>query len=175
MRIKRREMGFILGGGLLVLLLFYYLIAISPALSRQEALERATASKVQDLADMMTLKARWEEFKRRRGEAEELLARRGRDFTLLSFLEGVSRKVGVQDKIQYMKPLGTLEESSGMKVVGMEIKLEGIGVEQMVKFLHEIEFSDMLLGIKKIKIQTLEKGEEHSLRVTLQVDTITTA
>lgn len=175
MRINRREIGLILGGGLLLILLFYGLFVVSPALSKQESLEKAIASKERDLDEMMTLKARWEAFKRMQGEAREALARRGGGFTLLSFLEGVSRKVGIQDKIQYMKPLDSLEESEGMKVVGMEIKLEGIGVDQVVKFLYEIEFSSRLLGIKKIKVQTLDRGEVHSLRVTLQVDTVTTA
>jgi hypothetical protein len=173
MRLKRRDIAIIQAGAAVLGLLLFYLFLVSPALSRRESLERSIAAKEKDLREMTALRARWEEFERLQGEAEKLLAGRGDNFTLLSFLEGVSRKVGIQDKIQYMKPLGSLEETGGMSLVGMEINLEGIGVDQVVAFLYEIEFSGMLLGIKRIKVQTLQRGQEQALRVTLQVDTVT--
>jgi len=174
MRLNSRDRAIVQSCALGLMLMLFFHFVVSPALSKQESLERSIAAKDIDLKEMMALKASWEEFQRKQLQAEQMLSQRGNSFTLLSFLEGVSRKVGIQDKIQYMKPLGSMEESPGMKLVGMEINLEGIGVEQVVNFLHEIEYSGMLLSIRKIKIQTLKRGDDDSLRVTLQVDTITT-
>lgn len=175
MRINRREMVLLTLGGAVIFALFYYLFVVSPALSKQESVEKSIAKKEQALAEMMALKVKWDGFKRNQGESQKTLSQRGEKFTLLSFLEGISRKAGIHGKIQYMKPLPSAEASEGMKLVGMEIKLDGIGIDQLVNFLYEIEFSDKLLSIKRIKVQTFSKGEEQSLRVTLQVDTYTAA
>ncbi len=171
MRINRRELTLILAGGIIVLSVFYYLFIVSPALARQKVLTKYIAKKESDLAAMRGLKTKWDAFKSDRGEAEKSLTNRGKKFTLLSFLEGISREVGINQNIQYMKPLSASEKSENLRAAGMEMKLEGIDMSQLVNFLYKLEYSGNLLKIKRTKIQKLSKGNTQTLRVTMQIFT----
>lgn len=171
MRLNRREMAFAAFGGILVVVLLYYLFVISPAVARQNSLIAYIEKKEADLAGMIELRDKWERFKTNRQKAEKVLAQRGKKFTLLSFLEGVSREVGIDNKIQYMKPLTFREEEGALKPVGIEMNLDGINTQQLVRLLHKIEYSEKLLNIKLIKILRINRGKEKLVKVTLQVNT----
>lgn len=166
-------MSFLLLGAILIFSVLFYLFVVSPALARQKVLEKYIGKQESELAKMTELSLKWDRFKANRVNAEKTLTRRGKKFTLLSFLEGVSRNLGIHDKIQYMKPLSSPEASRSLKQLGMEIKLDGINITQLVKFLYELEHSGKLLHIKRIKIQRTSQGEARSLRITLQVNTYT--
>ena len=171
MIIKRREMSFLLLGGFIVIASIYYLFILSPALTGQKKLDKYIVKKEADLARMVQLNEKWEQFNRNKVEAEKIFSSKGKNFTLLSFLEGISREVGIQKKIVYMKPLSSPGEPGASKSLGMEVKLEGINVSDLVNFLYKLEYSDKLIHIKSIRIQKVTKGETPSLRVTLQANT----
>ena len=164
-------MAFAVLGGVLVVVLLYYLFVISPAIARQESLVSYIEKKEADLAGMIELRNKWQMFKSNRQKAEKILAQRGEKFTLLSFLEGVSREVGIDNKIQYMKPVTFREEEAALKPVGIEMNLDGINTQQLVGLLYKIEYSEKLLNIKLIKILRVNRGKENLVKVTLQVNT----
>jgi len=164
-------MGFLIIGVILIPALIYYLFIVSPALSRQKSLESSILKKEGDLAKIQELSTEWERFKSEKVEAEKTLGQREKNFKLLSFLEALSREVGIQNKIQYIKPRSSSEEPGSLKTEGMEIKLEGIEIPQLVHFLYKIEYSGKLLDSKRIKVQKLSKETGGALRVILQVDT----
>jgi hypothetical protein len=171
MKLNRREMAFAIFGGIFVLVLLYYLFIISPAIARQNSLIAYIEKKEADLIGMIELKDKWERFKANRMKAEKILSQRGDRFTLLSFLEGVSREVGIDNKIQYMKPLTFREGEGALKPVGIEMNLDGINTKQLVSLLHKIEYSEKLLNIRLIKILRVSRGKVNLLKVTLQVNT----
>ena len=171
MRINRREMVFALLGGIFVIALLYYLIFLAPAISRQASLIGYIEKKEVDLAAMTELKDKWERFKANKFKAEKILAQRGKKFTLLSFLEGVSREAGINDRLQYMKPIVFHEDFGSLKPEGIEIKLDSINSRQLLALLYKIECSEKLLNIKRIKIQRFTKDMARLLKVTLQVNT----
>jgi len=173
MRINPREKAFISLGGIFVFALLYYLLILSPTLSREKSFIRYIGKKEKDLAKMVELSRRWDRFIHRQALAEKILTRRGEKFTLLSFLEGISREVGISKRIQYMKPLSFPEDSGPLKPEGMEIKLDNIDIKQLINFLHKIEYSEKLLNIKRIKIRRSVRGKAQSLKVTVQVSTYT--
>lgn len=172
MRINRREKIMLAAGIVIVIALVYYLIVISPAHSRQEALIRYIQLKEADFKEISNLKREWEGFQGRHEEAEKILKGRGVKFTLLSYLEGISRQLGINSKIQYMKPLSFPgEEQGNIRPEGIEIKLDGIITRELIPFLQKIEHAGKLLNIKRIKIQRVSKGKDEYLSVTLQVHT----
>ena len=65
MRINRREINFLLVGGISIIILLYYLLIVSPAMSRRELLIKYTGKKEADLAKMVELKAEWDRFNKR--------------------------------------------------------------------------------------------------------------
>ena len=134
-------------------------------------LKKVLTKREADLEKMRQLAANWEQFRKNREEAQKILARRGSGFTLLSFLEGISREVGIDSKIQYIKPVSYPETEGPLKLSGMEMKLDDINMRQLMNFLYGIEFSQRLIKVKRIRIQKASGGEDENLKVTLQVDT----
>ena len=154
-------------GGLLLVALLYFGLVISPAISERKRLIDRIGKREADLKEMTALRHEWEGFQAMRKEAERSLAGKGKSFALLSFMETVSRAVGVDTKIQYMKPLSMPPEEGDLKPEGIELSLDQMNIKELVSFLHRIEYSGKLLNIKRIKIQKSSQGD--TLKVTLQV------
>jgi hypothetical protein len=164
----------IIFGALTVLAALFYFFLVSPALSRQERLAGLIRDRKTDLLHMRELQAEWQRFQDARTEAEKLISRRGKNFSPLSYMEGLTRKIGVSDKIAYMKPLSYSGDEEGpQKRTGIEIRLEGLQMKELVRLLQETEYSKKLLTIDRIKIDALSKGKIRNLKVTLQVRTFT--
>jgi Tfp pilus assembly protein PilO len=157
--------------GVVVIGLLYTLLVVSPALSRQRTLKEYASRKQTDLASMLEMKAQWESFQKARAEAEGILRQRGEGFTLLTFLERVSREAGIEKKIRYMKPLSFQEKDEAYKAEGIEMQLEDIDTQRMVDFLLRIEHSNNLLVVERMKVRPVSKGTERLLELTLQVKT----
>lgn len=166
MRIPNQYRPVILVIALLVMGFLYYLLVLSPAISKRKVLVERTEKRKGDLLQMLDLKHGWENFMKRREEAEKRLTAQGKSFTLLSFLERVSRSVGIEKKIQYMKPLTLHEEGDNLKPEGLEISLEGVTMKELVSFLYRIEYSGKLISIRRIKIQKI--AQTQTLKATLQ-------
>lgn len=173
MKLDRTQMNYVLFGGLAFAALLFYLVVISPGLSRQERLERSLSRREADLAKISELKRKWENFKRDQSEVEQSLGKRGDRFTLLSYLEGVTREAGIDKNIQYIKPVTFPPSEGAFKPEGIEMSLDNVGMEQLVNFLYKVEHSGNLLFVKRIKILKTSRGASSSLKVTLQVNTYT--
>ena len=171
MKAGKRKTVLILLAGLSVFVTIYYLVLLSPALTRGRALEHYIEKKEDELAGMLELKSKQERFKERRSRAEKWLEIRGKDFTLLSFLEGVSREAGISERIQYMKPLRFQENPGPLRPEGIEMSLDRIDIKQLTALLFKIECSEKLLNIKKLKIQCASCRTARYLKVTLRVHT----
>jgi Tfp pilus assembly protein PilO len=173
MKLDRTQITYIFFGGLFLVVLLFYFVVISPGLSRQEQLERSISKRKTDLVKITELKKKWENYKRDQSEVEQALKSRGNQFTLLSFLEAVTREVGIDKNIQYIKPV-TFSPSEGagaFKPEGIEMSLDNVGMEQLVNFLYKVEHSGNLLFIKRIKILKTSRGASSTLKATLQVNT----
>jgi type II secretory pathway component PulM len=170
MKINPREKLLIIAGGMILFFIMYYLFAVDMALVQRKKLNRGIAEKKAEIIEMQSLKTKWAEIEASRQDAKSLLSRRPKEFTLLSFLERISRETNIQDKIRYMKPLTQTEENKpATQLEGIETEIEGIDIKDLVNFLYQIEYSGNLLSIKRIKIQRSSKTQ--LLKVTLQINT----
>lgn len=170
MKLDRKQMTYVFCGGLVLAALLFYWVVISPALSRQETLSKSIAKRKQDLVRISEIKAKWQGFQRDRADVQEAIKGRG-GFTLLSYLESVTREIGIDQRIQYIKPVTFPEGEGKLRPEGIEISLDGVNMEQLVNFLYRIEYSGKLLHIKRIKILRASKEKTSLLKVTLQVNT----
>jgi hypothetical protein len=175
MKLDRQQMTYVFFGGLAFLALLFYLVVISPGLHRQGQMEKSIARRKADLVKITELKKKWESFKKNQGEVEQTLRSRGDRFTLLSFLEGVTREIGIDKNIQYIKPVTFPPSEAVLKPEGIEMSLDNVGMKQLVDFLYKVENSGNLLFIKRIKILKTSRGSSSALKVTLQVNTYTTS
>jgi len=170
MKLDRKQMTYVFIGGLFLVALLFYLIVISPALSKQELLSKSIAKRKQDMVRISEIKGKWQTFQRDRNDVQEAIKGRG-DFTLLSYLEAVTREIGMDQRIQYIKPVTFPEGEGKLKPEGIEISLDGVNMEQLVNFLYKIEYSGKLLHVKRIKVLRASKEKTSLLKVTLQVNT----
>jgi type II secretory pathway component PulM len=172
MSARRNQIAILTIGGIIFLGVLYYLVVFSPSAARERSLRERIGKKESDIAQMTQLRQEWQELETRHTKAIDQLKRRGKSFALLSFLEGLSRKVGISDRIQYMKPVSFPETISPMRQVGVELRLDGLSMEDLVRYLYQLEYSKKFLIVPRIKIQRMKgKGGEVMLRVTMQVNT----
>jgi hypothetical protein len=170
MKVNPREKLLLIAGGVVLFFILYYLLAVDMALSRRQKLMLGIAEQKNEIMKIQVLKQKWEEIEASRQDAKGKLSHRPKDFTLLSFLERISRESNIQDKIRYMKPLTPTEENkSPTQLEGIETEIEGLDIKELVNFLYQIEYSGNLLSIKRIKIQRSSKTQ--LLKVTLQINT----
>lgn len=171
MRVQNREMILFSLAGLVVIGFLYYFLVVGPALSRQAVLKEYIEKKKADVVSMLEMKNRWETFQAARKEAEGILRQRGGEFTLLTYLERVSRESGIEKKIRYMKPVPLAEKQDLYKPECIEMQLEEIDMQRLLDFFYKIEHSKKLLIVDRAKIRPVSKGNERSIELTLQVRT----
>jgi general secretion pathway protein M len=169
MKLGRREKLVIIAGGVAVVLLLFYRFGLSPAIERLRMLDRLVAIKERDLHQMKTLRETYLAQKRLMEEVNRSLAQRGQDFAIFSFLEDLANKTGIKNNIMYMKPAITtpgelFRESS------VEMRLEGIALQQLTRYLYDIERAPQLLRVRRMHIKPRPANPD-LLDVTFQVST----
>ncbi|HHD57302.1 MAG TPA: hypothetical protein ENK89_06475 [Desulfobulbaceae bacterium] len=73
----------------------------------------------------------------------------------------------IKDHIAYMKPSSMTGEGT-LRQIMVEMKLQAIGIGQLVDFLNHIESPENIVTIKRISIRENKKIEQ-SLDVLIQV------
>jgi general secretion pathway protein M len=169
MNLGGREKLVIIAGGVVVALVLFYRFGLSPALERLRTLDRLVAVKERDLHEMKTLRETYLAQKGLMEEVNRSLAQRGQDFAIFSFLEELANKTGIKNNIIYMKPALTtpgelFRESS------VEMRLEGIALQQLTRYLYDIEQAPQLLRIRRMHIKPRPANPDQ-LDVTFQVST----
>jgi general secretion pathway protein M len=169
MKLGRREKLVIIAGGVAVVLLLFYRFGLSPAIERLRMLDRLVAVKERDLHQMKALRETYLAQKRLMEEVNRSLAQRGQDFAIFSFLEDLANKTGIKNNIMYMKPAITtpgelFRESS------VEMRLEGIALQQLTRYLYDIERAPQLLRVRRMHIKPRPANPD-LLDVTFQVST----
>jgi general secretion pathway protein M len=169
MKLGRREKLVIIVGGVAVALLLFYRFGLSPALERLRMLDRLVAIKERDLHQMKGLQETYLAQKRLMEEVNRSLAQRGQDFAIFSFLEELANNTGIKNNIMYMKPALTtpgelFRESS------VEMRLEGVALQQLTRYLYDIERAPQLLRVRRMHIKPRPANPDQ-LDVTFQVST----
>ncbi|MGH8066457.1 MAG: hypothetical protein ACRERE_14720 [Candidatus Entotheonellia bacterium] len=169
MNLGGREKLVIIAGGVVVALFLFYRFGLSPALERLRMLDRLVAVKERDLHEMKTLRETYLAQKSLMEEVNRSLAQRGQDFAIFSFLEELANKTGIKNNIMYMKPALTtpgelFRESS------VEMRLEGIALQQLTRYLYDIERAPQLLRVRRMHIKPRPANPDQ-LDVTFQVST----
>ena len=142
-----------------------------PFLDKRSQLERGIAAKQKALQEIIQLQREYEHLK---GGAQEILAaleKREKNFSLFAHLEKKAADTGIKDHIKYMKPSSS--PGSGPYVESaVEMKLVGISLEQLTKYLYFVENPEKSIWIKRASIKAQKKPPRY-LDVVLQVLTIT--
>ena len=159
---KRDTTALTIGAGLLLLFIVIQFV-VFPLVDKRKRLRKTIASRriaVQEMRDMQT---QYGQLNRQSHGLEKQLAQRSPDFSLFSFLEKMATESKIKDHITYMKP-STVTGEGNLRQVMVEMKLQVIGLQQLVTFLKRIESPQNVVTIKRISIQ-----ENRKIKGTLDV------
>ena len=83
--------------------------------------------------------------------------KRQQNFSPFSRLEELAGQTGIRSKIQYMKPIVSTP-SDAYEEESVEIKMEGITLEQFIQYLYQIENSPQFMKIKRLHIKPINES-----------------
>ncbi|MBI4774923.1 MAG: type II secretion system protein M [Deltaproteobacteria bacterium] len=173
MRIGRREKIWIGVGCAVVVVMLAYGGVIYPTFQRMEQADRTIKSQKVSLEQIRTLREEWLQIQADRDVMRGQLENRGAEFSMFRYLEGIARQAGVESQIQYMRPLPSNDPTSdgGLVRKGLEVRLAGVGLDSLVRYLYLIEYSDKLLSVESIHAKAVYTSPD-LINVTFRVFTL---
>ena len=169
MKLGGREKMAIVVGGVAVALVLFFQFGLAPALGRMKMLDRDLARKEREVQEMKTLRASYLTQKAVMEELNRSLSQRGPEFAIFKILEDLANKSGTKSTIVSMNPaLSTAGELYREESVDM--KLEGVALQQLIQYLYEIERAPQLLRVRRLAIKPRPANPD-MLDVTFQVST----
>lgn len=150
-RLAPRERMILTAGGLAAGAMFIWALGIDPAFTAARETALAAQRKEQAASELATVLAEYRRQSDRIGAAAAQGTATG-DFSLLSFLEGLSAQAKVKENIDYMRP-STEDVTAGIREHAVEIKVSQIRLEAMVSLLSAVERSPHALRIKRLNVK----------------------
>lgn len=169
-KLSRRERNLIYGAGCVIFLFIFVQLIIFPTVDKRQHLRRALQVKTKMLEEMVALKAEYDALSTEADLSKVRFEKREKGFTLFSFLDRLSGEAGIKNNITYMKPSTSVQKNSPYKISLVEMKIQGLTLEQLTVYLHMIETSDNIVKVKRLSISKKQK-EEGFIDAVLQAET----
>lgn len=168
--LNRREKYIIYGAGCVIVLLIIIHFVITPFIENKNQMQRSLQTKKAELEEMRRLQADYNAMKEKLQLSQTSIGQREKGFTLYSFMNQLAGQAGIKDRISYMKPTNTVQKNSNYKLSRVEMKLDGVTLQQLTGYLYGIETSKNMVIVKKLSISKKEKNDS-LVNVILQVET----
>ncbi len=167
MRLSKREKNIIIFAGIFFIIFLIAELLVVPFVNYKKQISLNVVKKERDIIEMAELVSEYNKLTTDTQKLEALISKKEKSFSLFTFLENISGKTELKGNIKYMKPSeskvsGTFKESM------VEMELDNIKYEQLLKFMYEIEYSDMGISLKRISIKKKQVGSG-MLDVILQI------
>ena len=153
---QRDQYALYLGAGIVFLFVLIQFL-VMPIMDKQKRLQRILAAKTESLEKMLALKSEYNTALKKAAVSKNRFVNRAKDFTLFAFLDTLAGETGLKDKIIYMKPSTTLAKNKSHKTSVVEMKLQGIDLQQLSTYIYRIETSRNMVFIKRLSISKSEK------------------
>jgi len=149
--LQPRERLFLGGAGAALMLFLIFKVAIDPVFKHSADLDRQIVTARRQLAELRTMQ---QEYQRQKSVVDSInnQLKRQQNFAIFSRLEELATQAGIRNKILYINP--TVSTPSEMyREESVEVKMDGVTLEQLVRYLHQVESSPQLLKIKRLDIK----------------------
>ena len=166
-KLAKREKYLVSFAALAIALFLVFQFLIFPFFEERKRLQRGITAREKGLKEIVRLGAEYQVHKKGFQGIKQILARREKGFTLFSFLEKAAGEAELKGHIKYMKPSSS-QGTGPYKEAMVEMKLEGITLNQLVGYLYRIESPENIISIKRISIKE-NKKESGYLDTILQV------
>lgn len=152
-KLSNREKTIVVLGLMGATAIILYGSIVAPVVDRYTGLERVISQKESQYKDILQLKGEYAALQKEYKELEKAASRTKEGFSPLTFMENVSVQARIKDKVISMKPIltpigGDYRESS------IEVKIEKIVLEQIMRYLHIIEGSEYPLRVKTLHLKS---------------------
>ena len=152
MSLTQREKQTIAAGAVLFGLIVAFQIFVRPAIGRLRTLRRVISDKKQVLGELRDKSQQYKAVSRELEKIRLEMERQPQERKILSFVEHIQKDSGLMQKVVYMKPSTmTVKDIYEQKTV--EIKLQSITLDQLIRFLLKIESSELTIGIRTLEIK----------------------
>ncbi len=165
-KLSKRDKFTLLIGGFILFVLLSVQFLVSPLLDKRKKMEQTIINEELALMDLKELIAEYGDIHGESKKLQDRLKAQTTDFSLFAFLEKIAADSKVEKNIAYMKPSDSVVEGAFKNVI-VEMKIQGIGLKQLVDFIGKIDSSDRLLAINKCSIQKSKLSD--TLDVVIQV------
>lgn len=159
-------------GALVVAALGFWLWVYGPVREHLDVLDRRVQARQAEFREVQELARRYLTLSASAHGLEERL-RRGRGFSILSYLEKVALEQNLRKKVSQMRARGG-QSTPHYRENAIEIKMEGVRLPELVRFLYAVEHprrednAPDLLRIRELRIRKATDSREF-LDVTFQV------
>jgi len=146
-----RERMFVGGAGAALIVFLIFKLTIDPTLKRSAELDRQIVTARRQFDELRTMQ---QEYQRQKSVVDSINSqlKRQPNFAIFSRLEELAGQTGIRGKIVHMKPtVSTPSEVYNEESV--EVRMEGVTLEQLVRYLHQVENSPQLLKIKRLEMK----------------------
>ena len=170
-KLNKRERYIIYGAIGVVAALAVHHLVITPFLEKKSRMHKALLRKQEMIAEMQQWQSDYRAIEQNAQVAKARFARRSKGFELYSFLNKMAGKTGIKDRITSMKPTKTAQKNSEYRLSRVDMKLDSIGLEQLVNYLYAVETSENIVEIRKLTITKKDK-KQGLISVIMQVEAI---
>lgn len=167
MQLTGREKKMVTLAGVALAVFIVVQFVLYPLFDQRSRLQKRLVSKEKALSEMQLLQHQFQQLNKQSGSMADMLDQREQGFSLFAFLEKNADESEVKEHITYMKPSES-QEGEQFAQSRVEMKLQGVSLEQLLTFIEKVESPPHLVGIAKVSIQENTK-EPGSLDATLVV------
>jgi Tfp pilus assembly protein PilO len=168
--LQLREKLLVIGAAVALALFLLFQFVIAPVLEQSARLDRQIRKAEQDLKN---IKAYRREYNRQKHTLDRLNTQlsQQQDMKILSRLEKLARDTGTSDKITGMTPSENVSAGAYTEE-SVAIEMADVTLDQLAKYLYEIEQSREFLKIKRLTIKP-RMDNRQLLSVSFRVSTFT--
>ncbi|MBN2428942.1 MAG: type II secretion system protein M [Deltaproteobacteria bacterium] len=169
LNLNKREKIFVIAGALFVLLTLIYAAAVAPYTNLMERLDSKVALRGKQVTEAIALKNEILLLQQQLREAEQKISSTA-NFSLFSFVEQKVQGVAGKENLVHMRPKPATERED-FEESSLEIKLEKITLQQVVRLLYEMEAADVPLNVKALQLRNRTESAA-LLDVTMDISTL---
>lgn len=157
---------FILPGVVILIGVFVLFFALSMILKNINVKRELLSHKEAEIEELVLLCRRYTDLRSFNSKIDQRISKNGANFELLSFLEEISKRVGVSEKISSMKP-----SEGGIDEVSAYLVIKNLSMDELTEYLNLIMNSGKVLLVKKMHLRALDKVQR-SLEASLVISTL---
>jgi hypothetical protein len=136
----------------IVLFLFFQFV-VSPFSEKIKKNSSLLAFTTKEYNEIVKLKNEYKAISGRSSVSGSLLLKRGKNFSLYSFLDKLTEFAGLKNSVEYIKPsIKKDENDNSVKRSIVEMKFQNITIENLLSYLYKVETSKKVVEVVMVSI-----------------------